>query len=626
LAQAMWVQASAVEIEESPRSSAMAAEFGLLCSVGTPGTVGRLAKCCRAFRSIFTSDEIWKALCEDVVGKDVVWKDKATSWRMFYGDWCQSARAWFRAYTRLGRQIAERPSFGMRVEFLGTDLPAEWTDAAELRASSIDVADMGITGEVFLEWSDTDGFASLPRWTYSNTKRISRLRVLGGDAGDAASRRTFLEVDAGASRSGVLEFARSEVVECAGLSISHGCFCEGDEDICDKWGEHLELSVHIPMDRFLAAVLGADEARAAAAEYLGRSPSLASSPANPMLFAEVGGRDGDDVIASLSRVWPSPSWYNPRHAFDFRRSYAHAFDQWQQPAPGDAHPMPGYRFTFDFDQSAMTTKRFRSNLASLWCLDANGNTSFAQHRISCRVDSKFRCRFMEEPSVVITPESGCNFVLCELRGSEERADPAGGGDRVVELAALNILMLPFIQIKGFPDRSSLLSTVITDYTKRLLHRFVAYKMPDAAATSAADQWVSEFCQTDDADGLVRKFALCNFPDFDIISEDSDQEEERSFWEDHMARQQEKRIRELQDARWFSPGTVFSFDLATGASEERLRTEADRPKVSRVSPARSVWFRMSPLRRCERCRCILTGPPNGFADEGCIYRTRCCRCG
>uniref|UniRef100_A0A6U6GMC5 F-box domain-containing protein n=1 Tax=Zooxanthella nutricula TaxID=1333877 RepID=A0A6U6GMC5_9DINO len=580
----------------------MVAEFRLVCAVGTPGTVGRLGKCCRAFRSIFTSEEVWKALCENVVGSDVMWKDTSTSWRDFYGQWCQSARAWFRAYARLGRGLAEHPSFSMRVEFIGEDLPEEWSESAELRVADIDITDLGITGEVHLTWSDSQPFASLPRWTCSTSRRIRRIRVLGGDA---ASQVTLLEVDAGDSRS-VLDFAKSELVECAGLSIDHWFCCEGDEDIDDRWYEELGISVRIPMDRFLAAVLGTEEAKAAGAEYLGRSMRPDDTPANPMLFAEVDGSDAGDVTASLSRIWPSPTWYSPHHAFQFRYTYGSAFNLWRQQDAEETYPMPGYRFTFDFDKPAVTFRGafFRSsqNSLSLWCLDASGNTSFARHRMPCTLGSKYKCSFLDEPSAIITPTSVCNFVLCELQASRPVDVSAGGIGSVVELAALNILMMPFTKVKGFPDRSSLLNTVGVDYAKRLLHRFVAYTAPEVAGTSSANQKVSEICQPENVDSIIRKLVQYDSPEFEIMSEDSDQEEEHGFWKCHMARRQQKLIDEMQMERHCEPA-----------------------KVSRPSSSKSIWHRMAPLKRCGRCRCILTGLQDDFAEEGSIYRRHCFRC-
>merc|ERR1712032_246536 len=103
-------------------------------------------------------------------------------------------------------------------------------------------------------------------------------------------------------------------------------------------------------------------------------------------------------------------------------------------------------------------------------------------------------------------------------------------------------MMPFLQIKGSPDRSTLLSCVTMDYAKRLLHRLLAYEMPDSAGTSSADQSITQFCRAETAEEIVRRLVNSDFEGMDIMSEDSDQEDERSFWESHMAYQQEQLIR------------------------------------------------------------------------------------
>eukprot|EP00746_Dinoflagellata_sp_MGD_P004728 gnl/MRDRNA2_/MRDRNA2_109145_c0_seq1.p1 gnl/MRDRNA2_/MRDRNA2_109145_c0~~gnl/MRDRNA2_/MRDRNA2_109145_c0_seq1.p1 ORF type:complete len:657 (+),score=85.63 gnl/MRDRNA2_/MRDRNA2_109145_c0_seq1:108-1973(+) len=619
----------------------MAKEFPLLSVIGTPGTLARLAKCCRSFRVIFLHDEVWEALCTTTID-DVSSKGPSVSWHDFYGNWVLSARAWFQAYSHLAEEIVRDPSFSMRVEFGGKNLPDEWREAECLCMDGIGCTAFGVTGEVHMRWSDMDDEASLPKWTYGNSQRITQIRVIGSWNGSSYK---VVEIDCAESGTCALDFARVDEAKCAGFKIDHMCFCEDgvnsdDEGYGEHWSEDLSIAVQIPSPHFLEAMMGQKQMKLSAAMWLDRSLTARVDDTGPMLFAEVRSAqrymrdslqifDSDEEqprLASLASSIPAPSWYNPQHAFHFRRLYGHQLQAWKRDSK-DNLPMPGYKFSFDFSRTKTTSRdRF---LMSLWCLDPYGNTTFAHHFIPCTTKSKFKCS-LETPSVV-TPNCGCHYFVGEVKPSTEVSVGFNGDSNEFELASLNLMMVPFVRIEGF-DRGASLKAVIMDYGKRLVHRLILHTHPEVAKQVNADELAehcSIYCQSQEPDLLAGKLCSCTFEDFDIMSEDSDGEEERVYWRNRRVCEQEKLISETSEARNFEPRTVWVSSMGEdgkfGPSQERVLTEADRPTVSRKPKKGSVWHGMAPLKRCQRCRCILTGLQDPFQRDGNLYRNFCFKC-
>lgn len=540
----------------------------------TPGAAGRLQRCCRVFRVIFSGEWLWEKLCRDhLTEEDLFAKPIPMTWRAYYASWAPSPLAWFRAYAKITKLLAEG-AISMSVCFHGEGVPASWAKAECLQVKEIRATEFGVTGH-----AGFDDSGELPEWDRASWRARGAsvaVKLEGGVTADCK----LLEVDCSAcSRERVphfFEWVEHVGIRRAGLYLSNTCLGDDDDD---HWVEMLDIVVMIPTARFLESILGLERMQKWAVDLLGIGAGRPDS--GLMVFAELRQQarftreeqvfessEVQPVVAKIRAPMSLPSWRDLRRDFFFRRGYKHVLCE----TSDDPQPLPSFDFTFDFEEvRECTSDRF---LLSFWCLDSSGRTSFASHFVPFStnpiINSGRKAQCLLHAPAVITPDFDWTFFLAKLTvrsGPHQLPMDAGPSPGVQQL---HLIMPPF-RLPERLDRSECLRAALLDFCQREVQQ-----EEERRGDGDGDD--------DDEDG----------PDFDS---ESDLEEEKSWWEDRAAVEQESLARKLWTARFVHRKPV-------------------KPTASG-----SPWRGLAPLRRCRKCRCILTRlMPNGG-----LFRERCFRC-